>query len=194
MVIRSDGFLDANILRKMNLITGIWNSFIKLLLLKCSDRQRINYLRRLGVKIGARCRIRTMKFSTEPYLIEIGDHVAIAANTEFITHDGATWCFEDDVEGGGIFGKIIIGNNVFIGINCIILSNTTIEDNCIVGAGSVVRGHFPENSVIAGNPAQIVSKTGVQRMLSKQNPGLLKTRNMTAHQKDKLVRSHFNIK
>lgn len=178
----------------MNFITGIWNSLIKLLLLKSSDRQRINYLRRLGMKIGDRCRIRTMKFSTEPYLIEIGDHVAIAANTEFITHDGATWCFEDDVEGGGIFGRIIIGNNVFIGINCIILSNTTIEDNCIVGAGSVVRGHFPENSVIAGNPAQIISKTGIQRMLSRQNPGLVKTKNLTALQKDLIVREHFGIK
>jgi len=178
----------------MNFIKGIWNSFIKLVLLKCSDRQRIIYLRRLGVKIGERCRIRTLKFSTEPYLIEIGDHVAVAANTEFITHDGATWAFEDEVDGGGIFGKIVIGNNVFIGINCILLSNTSIGDNCIVGAGSVVRGHFPENSVIAGNPAQIVSKTGVQRMLSKQNPGLLKTKGCTVAQKDLMVRDHFGIK
>jgi len=177
----------------MNFIQGIWNSFIKLILLKCSDRQRIIYLRRLGVKIGERCRIRTMKFSTEPYLIEIGDHVAVAANTEFITHDGATWVFEEEVDGGGIFGKIVIGNNVFIGINCILLSNTTIGDNCIIGAGSVVRGQFPENSVIAGNPAQIVSKTGVQRMLSKQNPGLLRTRNFKVSQKDKLVKKHFGI-
>jgi serine acetyltransferase len=83
---------------------------------------------------------------------------------------------------------------VFIGINCIILSNTTIEDNCIVGAGSVVRGHFPENSVIAGNPAQIISKTGIQRMLSRQNPGLVKTKNLTALQKDLIVREHFGIK
>jgi serine acetyltransferase len=57
----------------------------------------------------------------------------------------------------------------------------------------VVRGQFPENSVIAGNPAQVVSKTGVQRMLSKQNPGLLKTRNFTVTQKDKFVKKHFGI-
>jgi acetyltransferase-like isoleucine patch superfamily enzyme len=172
----------------------IWESIYKILMLKASDEKRINYLRKLGIKIGERCRIRTMSFSTEPYLIEIGDHTAVAAGTQFITHDGATWVFEDDVDGGGIFGKIVIGNNVFIGINCILLSNTSIGDNCIVGAGSVVRGHFPENSVIAGNPAQIVSKTGIQRMLSKQNPGLLKTRNFTMSQKDKLVREHFGIK
>ena len=178
----------------MGFFKGVWQSVFKLYLLKCSDERRVKYLRKLGVRIGDRCRIRTMKFSTEPYLIEIGEHVAIAANSEFITHDGATWVFEEDVEGGGIFGKIVIGKNVFIGINCIILSNTIIGDNCIVGAGSVVRGHFPENSVIAGNPAQIVSKTGVQRMLSKQNPNLLRTKNFTVSQKDKLVKDHFGIK
>jgi acetyltransferase-like isoleucine patch superfamily enzyme len=178
----------------MNYLKRIWESIIKILMLKVSDEKRIRYLRKLGVKIGERCRIRTMSFSTEPYLIEIGNHTAVAAGSQFITHDGATWVFEDDVEGGGIFGKIVVGNNVFIGINCILLSNTSLGDNCIVGAGSVVRGHFPENSVIAGNPAQIISKTGIQRMLSKQNAGLLKTKNLSASQKDKLVREHFGIK
>jgi acetyltransferase-like isoleucine patch superfamily enzyme len=177
----------------MNYIKRIWESIYKILMLKASDERRIKYLRKLGVKIGQRCRIRTMSFSTEPYLIEIGDHVAIAAGTEFITHDGATWSFEEEVDGGGIFGKIVIGNNVFVGINCIILSNTSIGDNCIIGAGSVVRGHFPENSVITGNPAQVVTKTSVQRMLSRQNPGLLKTHNLTVPQKDKLVKEHFGI-
>jgi len=178
----------------MEFIKGIWSSILKLYLLKCSDARRVRYLRKLGMKIGERCRIRTLKFSTEPYLIELGDHVAVAAGTEFITHDGATWVFEDDVDGGVVFGKIVIGNNVFIGINCIILSNTSIGDNCIIGAGSVVRGQYPENSVIAGNPAQIVSKTGIQRMLSKQNPGLLKTRNLSYREKDKIVKEHFGIK
>ena len=178
----------------MEFIKGIWSSILKLYLLKCSDARRVRYLRKLGMKIGERCRIRTLKFSTEPYLIELGDHVAVAAGTEFITHDGATWVFEDDVDGGGVFGKIVIGNNVFIGINCIILSNTSVGDNCIIGAGSVVRGQYPENSVIAGNPAQIVSKTGIQRMLSKQNPGLLKTRNLSYKEKDKIVKEHFGIK
>ncbi len=178
----------------MEFIKGIWSSILKLYLLKCSDARRVRYLRKLGMKIGERCRIRTLKFSTEPYLIELGDHVAVAAGTEFITHDGATWVFEDDVDGGGVFGKIVIGNNVFIGINCIILSNTSVGDNCIIGAGSVVRGQYPENSVIAGNPAQIVSKTGIQRMLSKQNPGLLKTRNLSYREKDKIVKEHFGIK
>jgi acetyltransferase-like isoleucine patch superfamily enzyme len=176
----------------MNSLKRIWESFFKLIMLKVSDEQRIKYLRKLGIKIGEKCRVRTMKFSTEPYLIEIGNHVAVAANTEFITHDGATWCFENELD-GGVFCKITIGNNVFIGINCILLSNTSIGDNCIIGAGSVVRGHFPENSIICGNPAQVISKTSIQRMLFRQNPGLLKTNNLTFDQKDKLVKKHFGI-
>ena len=88
----------------------------------------------------------------------------------------------------------MIGNNVFIGINCIILSNTTIGDNCIIGAGSVLRGHFPENSVIAGNPAQVLSKASIQKLMFRQNPGLLKTHNLTVEQKDRLVKEHFGIK
>ncbi|MGB8492082.1 MAG: acyltransferase [Bacteroidales bacterium] len=176
----------------MNTVKRIWESVFKLLMLKASDERRISYLRKQGVKIGERCRVRTMQFSTEPYLIEIGDHVAVASNTQFLTHDGATWCFEKEVD-GGIFGKIIIGNNVFIGVNCIILSNTTIGDNCIVGAGSVVRGHFPENSIITGNPAQVISRSNIQKMLFRQNPGLVKTHGCTVPQKDKLVRDHFGI-
>jgi len=109
-----------------------------------SKENRINYLRNKGIKIGKDGEIRTMSFSTEPYLIEIGNKVRIASGTNFITHDGSIMCFRDELK-GGVFGKIKIGNNVFIGMNSIILLNTTIGDNCIIGAGSVVRGHFSEN-------------------------------------------------
>lgn len=49
-----------------------------------------------------------------------------------------------------------IGDNCFIGMNSIILMGTHIGNNCIVGAGSVVHGTFPDNVVIAGNPAKII--------------------------------------
>ncbi len=110
---------------------------------KAGSRTRIRYWRRQGIKIGEQCLINNVNFSTEPYLIEIGDHVAIAAGTDFITHDGAIWCFRDEIENADVFGKIKVGNNVFIGNNCTILPNTVIGNNCIVGAGSVVRGLIP---------------------------------------------------
>ena len=53
---------------------------------------------------------------------------------------------------------IYIGENTFVGMNSIILKGTKIGKNCIVGAGSVVHGTFPDNVVIAGNPARIIKK------------------------------------
>lgn len=47
-----------------------------------------------------------------------------------------------------------IGDNVFIGMNSIILMGSNIEDNVIIGAGSVVSGRIEKNSVYAGNPAR----------------------------------------
>ena len=149
-----------------------------LLLKKASNKVKIKYLRKQGMKIGENCLINTVAFSTEPYLIEIGNHVAIANGTEIITHDGAIWCFREELGYADVFGKIKIGNNVFIGNNCTILPNTVIGNNSIVGAGSVVRGKFPDNSVIFGNPAKIVLNMNVQKFLYLQNPGLLKTQNL----------------
>ena len=53
--------------------------------------------------------------------------------------------------------KICIGNNVWVGWNCTILKGVEIGDNTIVAAGSVVTsGVYPENSILAGNPAKVV--------------------------------------
>lgn len=52
------------------------------------------------------------------------------------------------------YGKIIIGNDVWIAFGVSILKNVVLEDGCVVGAKSLVReGHFQRNSVIAGVPA-----------------------------------------
>lgn len=145
------------------------------------------------MKIGKNCLLNSISFSTEPYLIEIGDHVAIADGTDFITHDGGIWCFRAGLGPADIFGLIKIGNNVFFGNNCTILPNTSIGNNCIVGAGSVVRGKFPDNSVIVGNPAKVVTRIGVQEFLYLQNPHMLKTQNLTASKKKKIIMKHFGL-
>lgn len=160
---------------------------------KASDKTKIKYLRKRGMKIGENCHLNTMAFSTEPFLIEIGNHVAIAGGTEIITHDGAVWAFQDELPDADVFGQVKIGNNVFIGDNCTILPNTTIGDNCIVGAGSVVRGKFPDNSVIIGNPAKVVTKMSVQRFLYKTNPNLLRTLFIPDAKKNKIIKKHFNL-
>jgi acetyltransferase-like isoleucine patch superfamily enzyme len=176
----------------MSLKNIIQRAYIRFLE-KSSDKRKIKYLRRRGMKIGENCHLNTMSFSSEPYLIEIGNHVAIAAGTDFITHDGAIWCFREELENGDIFGKIRIGNNVFIGNNCTILPGTAVGDNCIIGAGSIVRGQFPDNSVIVGNPAKVMLTTSMQKLLYLQNPGFLRIHHLPYAEKIKIIKGHFNI-
>lgn len=175
-------------------LKNILQKIINLLLRFANNEQKIWYLRNLGMKIGKNCSLYTLKFSTEPYLIMIGDHVSIAQGTTFITHDGGIWNFRDEFIDADVFGKIVIGNNVSIGYNCTILPNVSIGNNCIVGAGSIVRGRFPANSVIAGNPAKIVYNSNFQRFCYLQNPGLLKTKNMSNRKKTQTIKEHFGIK
>lgn len=54
--------------------------------------------------------------------------------------------------------KTIIGNNVFIGEKAMIMPGVSIGDNCIIGAGSVVKKSFEADSMIVGNPAKCVKK------------------------------------
>lgn len=57
----------------------------------------------------------------------------------------------------GASGKVVIGNNVFIGMNSIICRNVRIGNNVIIGAGSVITKDCEDNGVYAGNPARKIS-------------------------------------
>lgn len=61
----------------------------------------------------------------------------------------------------GTVREIEIGDNVWLGNNGAILPGTLIGKNSIVGANSVVKGSFPENVIIQGNPAKIIKKIEV---------------------------------
>ena len=50
----------------------------------------------------------------------------------------------------------IIGNNVTVGANVVIIGDIQIGDNVIVGAGAVVVKDVPDNSIVAGNPAKVI--------------------------------------
>ncbi|HOW08740.1 MAG TPA: acyltransferase [Bacteroidales bacterium] len=177
----------------MMILKSIIQNLRYFLLVFLSSESKIRYLRKQGMKIGKNCHFQTINFSTEPYLIEIGDHVAITSGTKFITHDGGMWCFLHEIPNGDFFGKIKIGNNVHIGASCIILPNTIIGNNSMVGAGSVVRGKFPDNSVIIGNPARKITDLNVIKFYYQQSPGLIKTYHLTDAEKKPIVKKHFNI-
>lgn len=57
-------------------------------------------------------------------------------------------------------GVPTIGNNVYIGANAVLAGNIVIGDNVLIGACSLVTSSVPENSVMLGVPAQIISNKG----------------------------------
>ncbi|MGN0503614.1 MAG: acyltransferase [Ruminococcus sp.] len=91
----------------------------------------------------------------EPFLVEIGDNVTIAAGTSLLTHDNSV--IKLNIDATDYFGKVKIGDYCFIGIKSIIMPGVELGERTIVGAGSVVTKSFPEgNVVICGNPAKII--------------------------------------
>ena len=92
--------------------------------------------------------------------IKIGKNATIGANCKIIDNDfhplDAQQRNANLNEQHTKRSPIVIGDNCFIGMNSIILKGTTLGDNVVVGAGSVVHGKFPSNCIIAGNPAKII--------------------------------------
>ena len=84
--------------------------------------------------------------------IEMGENCTICEGTRILTHDASATIVGLPAR----FGKVKIGNKVFIGVNSIILMGRTIGDNVIIGAGSVVANNIPSNEVWGGNPAHFL--------------------------------------
>ncbi|MBN2350552.1 MAG: acyltransferase [Bacteroidales bacterium] len=169
------------------MISRIKNILERFFFQKLGSNYRIWTLKRWGVKIGKDCYIDNASFSTEPYLIEIGDHVAISSRCSLVTHDGGVWIFLDEYPKMDLFGKIKIGNNTFLGTEAVILPNTTIGNNCLIGAGAVVRGNIPDNSVVIGNPGKVIMNVKSFKILVKNNPMKLYTKGLSPRQKKKII-------
>ncbi len=140
---------------------GIFKSIKNAYIHKDSDTF-INYLRHKGIEIGNHCVFRSPSTTTidktRPALISIGNHVDMNRNFTIMTHDYGTSVFlrkyNDFINSSG---KVTIGNNVYLGVNCTVLKGVTIGDNCIIGAHSLVTKNIPANSVAAGVPAKVIS-------------------------------------
>lgn len=114
------------------------------------------YYRSGGVKIEKNCLICTPIYPCKDNcLLEIKDDVVISTDVMFVLHDFSA---SRVVKGtSNMFGKIIIGNNSFIGARAVIMYGVELADNTIVAAGSLVTKSFHQgNIVIGGNPAKVI--------------------------------------
>jgi acetyltransferase-like isoleucine patch superfamily enzyme len=143
-----------------------------------------NLAKKLGVKFGENCHFNTKNFGSEPYLIKIGNNFYTSAKVQFITHDGSINVLRNlypENKNADIFKPIIIGNNVFIGYGSIILPGTNIEDNVIIGAGSIVKGNILANSVYAGIPAKFICT--IEEYYKKNKENFILTKGMNKNEK-----------
>ncbi|MFR8043658.1 acyltransferase [Clostridium butyricum] len=128
---------------------------------KATSKSYINHLKKSGVLIGENIFIyRPMSTTIDlqnPHLLKIGNNVMMTGPVTILTHD-YSWSVLKNKYGviAGNQNFVTIGNNVFIGWGATILAGTTIGDNVVIGANSVVKGNVNSNSVYAGNPARYI--------------------------------------
>lgn len=127
-----------------------------------SSKEYIAYLSSKGVFLGTGCHFFYPYSNTidiqRPWLLSIGNYCKITEGVKILTHDYSRSVLR--MKFGGAINtdveKTRIGNNVFVGMNSIILMGADIGDNVIIGAGAVVKGKIPNNTVIAGVPAKVI--------------------------------------
>lgn len=90
--------------------------------------------------------------------VTIGHRVLVGANTTIADTDfhplDAAARRADPL--AGATAPIIIEDDVFIGMNCLILKGAHLGAGCVIGAGSVVTGHIPPGVIAAGSPAKVI--------------------------------------
>lgn len=92
--------------------------------------------------------------------ITIGDRVQVGANTAIVDTDFHP-LDPGERQANPIVGAtrpIVIEDDVFIGMRCLILKGAHLGAGCVIGAGSVVTGAIPPGVIAAGNPAKVIRR------------------------------------
>lgn len=93
--------------------------------------------------------------------IEIGESVAVAANCTFAPVNHAYRRADLPIVAQGFGpskGGLKVGDDVWIGANCVILDGVSIGTGCVIAAGSVVRGTLEPYGIYGGNPLRLIRR------------------------------------
>ena len=142
--------------------------------------------RHIGVKIGEHCLIDTRRWSSEPYLITIGDNVQITNRVAFDTHGGGN-CIRKSCPNFYVFGKIIVKDWGYVGAGTQIMPGVTIGEGALVAAGSIVTKSVPPYTVVGGNPARVICT--VEEYKKKNIKYNTKTYGVSAEEKKRILLS-----
>lgn len=156
------------------------------------NKKRVDLLRKKGMSIGEHCEIvSNASFGSEPYLIKMGNHVKITNGVNFITHDGGMFVLRNLnlLPQGDVFGKITVGDNVFIGNKATIMPGVTIGNNVVIGYGSIVTKDIPSNTVAVGIPARAIET--IDEYYYKVKDKSLKTKGIGDEEKKRIVLDFF---
>ncbi|MFX1578937.1 MAG: hypothetical protein ACFFBJ_04765 [Promethearchaeota archaeon] len=117
-----------------------------------------------SIKIGHNVFISRMCTISAHESVEIRDNTSIGAFSFILDTNKVFDDAQKDIRGQGYSCKpISIGDDVWLGAHVVILPGSSIGAHSVVGANSTVRDEFPENSVIAGNPAEMIRTRGERR-------------------------------
>lgn len=122
--------------------------------------------------------------SAEPYLIKIGSNCQITADVKIFTHGGSKVA-RTVYPKFDCFGKVEIGNNVYIGNNSLIMPGVTIGNDVLVAAGSVVCQSVPSGVVVGGNPAHVICT--VKEYIERNKPYNLDTKGLSRREKKRIL-------
>ena len=112
------------------------------------------YARHIGVKIGKNCLINTRNWSSEPYLITIGNNVQVQEVYLYTLMGGDA--VREKYPDFDVFGKVVIEDWAYIGAHSQIMPGVTIGRGALVAAGSIVTKSVSPGTVVGGNPARYI--------------------------------------
>ena len=137
---------------------------IRIIFKKCAHKIKYHTVRRNPVKLALFLGVNfpqgglhiygDVVWNTEPWIITLGNNVHITNGVRFITHDGGTLLFRNHEPDLEVTKPIVVGDNVYIGNNAILLPGVHVGNNVVIGAGAIVTKDVPDNVVVGGGASE----------------------------------------